>query len=422
MKATLHLSILILLLSVTNLMAQDTTFIIKPARVFDGVTMHTGWEVAYKGNKIIYAGAGIFNQLVGPTKRIEMPNATLLPGLIEGHAHLFLHAYNEVSWNDQVLKEGRAERTARAVNHARKTLLAGFTTIRDLGTEGAGYDDAGLKKAIDKGVIVGPRMLVATRAIVATGTYGPKPETAELDLPRGAAEVGNQEELIKEARVQMGKGADLIKVYADYGSGKNNESMPTFTAAELKALVDVVSSSGREVVVHASTKEGMLRSIAAGVSTIEHGDGGDLEIFKLMKERNVALCPTLAAGESIASYNGWKKGSDPEPERVSRKKKAFQLALQSGVTICMGGDVGVYNHGNNALEMELMVEYGMKPLAVLRSATSVNADTFGIANLAGRIKEGLMADLTVINGNPEDDISRIRSVSMVIKNGVTYTP
>ena len=422
MKITLPYLIGILCLFSLNGFTQDTTFIIKPARVFDGVDMHQDWEVAYKGNKIIYAGSGTFNQLIGPIKRIDMPNTTLLPGLIEGHSHLFLHAYNEVSWNDQVLKESRAERTARAVNHARKTLLAGFTTVRDLGTEGSAYDDAGLKKAIDKGIIPGPRILVATRAIVATGTYGPKPESADLDLPRGAAEVGNQEELIREARIQMGKGADLIKVYADYGSGRNNESMPAFTAAELKALVDVVGSSGREVVVHASTKEGMLRSIAAGVNTIEHGDGGDLEVFRLMKEKHVAFCPTLAAGESIASYNGWKKGTDPDPERVSRKKKAFQLALQSGVTICMGGDVGVFNHGNNALEMELMVEYGMKPLAVLRAATSVNADTFGVANQTGRIKEGLMADLVLVNGDPSADIRQIRKVSLVVKNGLTYKP
>ena len=422
MKVSLHFAILILLSCVFNASAQDTTFVIKPARVFDGVNMHTDWEVAYKGNKIIFAGTGTFNQFAGPIKRIEMPGATLLPGLIEGHSHLFLHAYNEVSWNDQVLKESRSERTARAVVHARKTLMAGFTTVRDLGTEGAGYDDVGLKKAIDKGVIPGPRMLVATRAIVATGTYGPKPETAELDLPRGAAEVGNQEELIKEARVQMGKGADLIKIYADYGSGRNNESMPTFTAAELKAAVVVVNNSGRQVVVHASTKEGMLRSIAAGVSTIEHGDNGDLEVFRLMKDKNVAWCPTLAAGESISSYNGWKKGTDADPERVAKKKKAFQYALQSGVTICMGGDVGVYNHGNNALEMELMVAYGMKPIAVLRSATSVNADTFGIANQSGRIKEGLLADLVLVDGNPEADITKIRNVTLVIKNGITYKP
>ncbi|TDO19573.1 metal-dependent hydrolase family protein [Pedobacter duraquae] len=402
--------------------AQDTTFIIKPARVFDGVAMHPGWEVAYRGNKIIYAGSGTFNQLVGPTKRIEVPNTTLLPGLIEGHSHLFLHAYNEVSWNDQVLKESRAERTARAVSHARKTLLAGFTTVRDLGTEGAAYDDAGLKKAIEKGIVTGPRMLVATRAIVATGTYGPKPETAELDLPGGAAEVGNQDELVKEARIQMSKGADLIKVYADYGSGRGGEAMPTFTTAELKAVVEVVKSSGRQVVVHAGTKEGMLRSIAAGVNTIEHGDGGDLEVFKLMKANHIALCPTLAAGESIASYNGWKKGMDQDPARVIKKKKAFQLALQSGVTICMGGDVGVFNHGNNALEMELMVEYGMKPLEVLRAATSVNADTFGIGNEVGRIKEGLMADMIIVADNPETDITKIRNIGLVIKNGISYKP
>jgi imidazolonepropionase-like amidohydrolase len=320
------------------------------------------------------------------------------------------------------LKESRAERTARAVVHARATLLAGFTTTRDLGTEGAMYDDVGLKEAIEKGVIPGPHMLCATRAIVATGSYGPKELNDDVESPHGAAEADGIEGITREARVQIGKGADLIKVYADYRWGVNGQAAPTFTIEELKKVVEVAASSGREVAVHTSTTEGMRRAIEAGVSTIEHGDGGTPELFAIMKAKGIALCPTLAAGDAVAQYNGWKKGIDPEPDRIRQKRESFRQALASGVKICMGGDVGVYAHGDNAREMELMAEYGMIPLDVLKSATSVNADVFGIANRVGRIRPGLLADLLIVEGDPSVDISRIRKVRWVMKEGLIYHP
>lgn len=411
---------LIMLFAVIFSYAQtDSFYLFKPDRVFDGETMHSAWVVLVKGNKIEQVGAMRF-KLPANTKIIELPGITLLPGLIEGHSHLFLHPYNEVSWNDQVLKESRAERTARAVTHAEATLVAGFTTVRDLGTEGAMYDDAGLKKAIEKGIIPGPRMIVATRAIVAKGAYGPNLGNADIDLPQGAAEVGNIEELTKEVRTQISKGADVIKIYADYRWGKNGEAAPTFTTQEIAAAVAIAKSSGRQTVAHASTKEGMRRAIMGGVTTIEHGDDGDEEIFKMMKEKQVALCPTLAAGDAILQYTGWKKAVDPEPEKIASRKKSFAAALKSGVTICMGGDVGVYTHGDNVREMELMVAYGMKPFDVLRSATSVNADVFGYGDKIGRIKNDLFADLVAVKGDPSVDISDLRKVYMVMKNGHIY--
>ncbi|MFL5742041.1 MAG: amidohydrolase family protein [Flavisolibacter sp.] len=397
----------------------DSFYLFKPDRVFDGENMHTGWVVLVHGNKIEQAGDMNF-KLPANTRVIELKGATVLPGLIEGHSHLFLHPYNEVSWNDQVLRESRAERTARAVNHARATLLAGFTTVRDLGTEGAMYDDAGLKRAIEKGVVPGPRMIIATRAIVAKGAYGPNLGNPDLELPQGAAEVGSADELEKEVRTQISKGADVVKIYADYRWGRNGESAPTFTSDELAAAVAVARSSGREVAVHSSTAEGMRRAIIAGVSTIEHGDEGTEELFRQMKKKNIALCPTLAAGDAILQYGGWKKGIDPEPARITAKKKSFEAAMKAGVKICMGGDVGVFAHGDNAREMELMVDYGMKPLDVLRSATSVNADVFGYADRIGRIRSGLLADLVVVDGDPSRNIKNIRSVLMVMKNGVFY--
>ena len=397
----------------------DKYMLLKPDRVFDGSTMQTGWVVLVKNNTIEQAGAMMF-KLPASTEIVELKGYTLLPGLIEGHSHLFLHPYNETSWDDQVLKESRAERTARAVNHSKATLMAGFTTVRDLGTEGAMYDDAGLKKAIEKGVIPGPRMIVATRAIVAKGTYGPKSDNPDVELPQGAEEVAGLEELSKAIRSQIGHGADLIKIYADYRYGPNGETQPTFSDIELTWIVSNTVSSGRKTVAHATTAEGMKRAVNASVSTIEHGDNGTEEVFKLMKEKGVALCPTLAAGDAVEQYKGWRKGIDPEPARIVNKRKTFQLALQAGVTICMGGDVGVFAHGDNAREMELMVEYGMKPLDVLKSATSINADVFGYANKIGRVKKGLLADIIAVEGDPSVDIKNIRKIKMVMKDGKVY--
>ncbi len=395
----------------------DSAYVLQPDRVFDGEEMHEGWQVVVKNNIIEFAG--ILNKQPVNAKIIVLQGCTLLPGLIEGHSHLFLHPYNETSWNDQVLKESRAERVARAVVHAQKTLLAGFTTVRDLGTEGAGYDDAGLKEAIEKGVVPGPRMLVATRAIVATGSYGPKVLNSDINSPKGAAEADG-DNIIKEVRTQIGKGADVVKLYADYSWGIDEKQMPTFTTEELRKAVEAAKSSGRIVAAHATTEEGMRRAIDAGVTTIEHGDNGTSEIFILMKQKNIALCPTLAAGDAIEQYKGWRKGIDSDPLRIQRKRKSFKDALTTGVTICMGGDVGAFPHGDNAREMEMMVDYGMKPLNVLQSATSINADVFKISDKIGRIKAGLLADIVVVQGDPSKNIHDIRNTKLVIKNGVIY--
>ena len=414
-------SLLLLLFFALSAFAQSENYILlKPDRVFDGETMHTGWVVLINHDTIAAAGPMNFKLPAGTTI-IELKNATVMPGMIEGHSHLFLHPYNETPWNDQVLKESRAERTARAVNHAKATLMAGFTTVRDLGTEGAMYDDAGLKAAIEKGVIPGPRMIIATRAIVAKGSYGPASNNADVELIVGAEEVSGMESIAQAVRTQIGKGADLIKVYADYRYGLNGEAAPTFTVEELSSMVNIANSSGRKVVAHATTPEGMRRAIMAGISTIEHGDDGTAEIFKLMKEKGVGLCPTLAVGDAVLQYRGWKKKDqkpgDAEPKSITQKRKIFQMALDAGVAICMGGDVGVFPHGDNAREMEMMVDYGMKPLEVLKSATSVNAAVFGYANKIGSIKTGLLADVIAVEGDPSVDIKAIRSIRLIIKGG-----
>lgn len=394
----------------------DSIYLLKPAQVFDGESMHKGWVVLVSGNKIAAAGEMSFKLPAG-ARVMEMPGLTLMPGLIEGHSHLFLHPYNEISWNDQVLKESRAERTARAVMHAQATLMAGFTTVRDLGTEGSAYDDAGLKQAIIKGVIKGPRMIIATKAIVARGSYGPNYKNADLDLPQGAAEVAGLTEMSNEVYSQISKGADVIKLYADYRWGVDGVAAPTFSTEEIALASAIANSSGRLTVAHASTKEGMRRAILGGISTIEHGEGGDDEIFKLMKTKNVAFCPTLSAGDAILQYNGWKKGIEPEPARIVAKRKSFQSAMKNGVTILMGGDVGVFSHGTNAREMELMVDYGMKPLDVLRAATAVNARVFGYGEQIGTLRKGMLADIIAVEGDPSADIHQVTRVKFVMKDG-----
>jgi len=393
------------------------SFLLKPERIFDGEEMHSNWWVWVDSGKIKAAGPAASFSVPKAITVLDFPGKTLMPGMIEGHGHLFLHPYNETPWDDQVLKESRAERTARAVNHARETLLAGFTTLRDLGTEGAMYDDAGLKQAIEKGVISGPRLIIATRAIVATGSYGPA-NTPDLVLPKGAAEADGAEGMAKEVRTQIGMGADFIKVYADYRWGLNQEARPTFTVDEIKMAVEVAGSSGRPVVAHAASAEGMYRAIMAGVSTIEHGDGATSEIYQLMKEKGVALFPTLAAGDAILQYQGWNPSRDKEPQRITEKKASFRKALESGVIIGMGGDVGVFPHGDNAREMVLMYEYGMSALNVLRSATSVNASILGIKDKVGSIKTGLIADIIIVDGDPSKEVRVVKKVVMVMKGGL----
>lgn len=408
-----------LLVSFTYAQSSNITAI-KASRLFDGVQMHDNWIVIVEGQYIKAAGPSQDITIPQNAIIIDLEDQTLLPGLIEGHSHVLLHPYNETGWNEQVLNESWAERAIRAAVHAKKTIEAGFTTIRDLGSEGAGYTDVGVKESIEKGIIPGPRMIVAGPAIVATGSYGPKGFAAHVKVPLGAEAADGVDGLIKTVREQIGKGADVIKVYADYRWGRNRQAMPTFSLEELKLIVETARSSGRDVVAHAATTEGIRRATLAGVVTIEHGDGGTKEVFELMKKKGVALCPTLAAGDAIMQYRGWKKGQEADPPRIIRKKKSFKAALESGVTISAGGDVGVFPHGDNVRELEMMVEYGMPPLAVLQSATSGNAQIFKMENEIGQIKAGLLADLIAVEGRPEQNISDLRKVTLVMKEGFVY--
>ena len=400
--------------------SRDSLVLLKPAAVWDGTSdaPAAGWTVLVRGERIAAVGPAADVGVPKGATVIELPGTTLMPGMIELHSHLFLHPYNEAQWNDQVLRESLTLRTARAVNHARNTLLAGFTTVRDLGTEGAGYADVGLRQAIDQGIIPGPRVVATTRAMVVTGSYAPRRTDFSFEPPLGAEEADGIDGVVRVARDQIAHGADWIKVYADYRWGPRGETMPTFTEAELRAIVEVAKSSARAVVAHASTPEGIRRAVMAGVETIEHGDGGTEETWKLMAQHSVAFCPTLAAGDATSQYAGWRKGVTPEPASIASKRASFKAAVAAGVTMCMGGDVGVYAHGDNAREMELMVEYGMTPPAVLRAATSVNARLLHWESRVGRVAPGLLADLIAVRGDPTRDIRAVRSVAFVIKGGV----
>ena len=399
--------------------ASAKILILTGARVLDpgGERWLEGRVVVVRDGRIErIATAGQVKEPEG-ARRLDLAGLHLLPGLIDLHTHLLLHPYDEANWDDQVLRESLELRTIRATTAASATLRAGFTTIRDLGTEGAGFADVALREAIAGGMIPGPRLLASTRAIVATGCYGPSGFDPRWDVPKGAQEASGPDEVRTAVRQQIAAGADWVKVYADYRRVEGQPATPTFSQEEMNALADEAKSAGRPVVAHAVTSEGIRRAVLAGAATIEHGSQASDDILALMRERGVALCPTLAAAEAVARQAGWKDG-EPEPQALRESREMFARALRSGVTIACGSDAGVFRHGDNAREIELMVVYGMPPADALRAATTTAARVIGREKDLGRVAEGYLADLIAVREDPLKSPTALRNPAVVLKDGV----
>lgn len=376
-----------------------------PDRVWNAIddAPHDGWAVLVRGERIEAVGPRGQITVPADAKTITLPGTTLMPGMIEGHGHELLHPYNETSWNDQVLHEPFALRVARATNHARAELLAGFTAERDLGTEGAMYADVGLRDAINQGIVPGPRMQVATRAIVVTGEYAPKGFAPEYqgEMPQGAEQADGPDGVAHVVRSQIQHGADWIKLYADYRWGPNGEAMPGFTQEEMNEAVEIAHSSGRPVAVHTTTTEGARRAVVAGANTIEHGDGLTPDILRMMAEKGICYVPTVSVG--------------------NRGKAAIlKNAIDAGVMICNGADAGPLAHGDNAKEVEGLVADGLTPLQALRAATINDAKMMHWDDRLGTVKAGMLADIIAVKGDPTRDIDALSQVPFVMKGGVIY--
>ena len=395
---------------------------IKCGRLFDGktLTLQENVVVLVDGNKIRAVGKSV--PIPAEAKVIDLSHATVTPGLIDCHTHMFLHGIN---YDEAILKKSQQYRAIWASVAARKTLLAGFTSVRDIETEGGGYGDVALRDAINDGLVIGPRMQCATRALSITGGYSPYGYSPDVDIPKGAQIADGIDGVRKAVREQLANGADLIKIYIDHRRrGRSNPDMlvaqPTFSLDEVKVIVEEAAKLDAKVAAHVYTSKAAQTAIQGGIASLEHGIYLDDPTFKMMAEKGVYWVPTLMA------YLQFMEDPQVTPERrrlmtgtTQRHKEAFQRALKLPVKIAFGSDLDG-NHETAGREFAWMVRYGMKPLEALRSAASVAAELMGWQDRVGTLEPGKLADVVAVDGNPEQDITAMTRVSFVMKDGVVY--
>ncbi len=381
--------------------------------------------ILIEGNKITAVGQNL--PIPGNAVVIDLSGSTVLPGLIDAHTHVLLQGdITEEDYADQILKESIPYRTLRASVSCKTALMHGFTTIRDLESEGAMFADVDLKKAVNDGIIDGPRMFVATRSINTTGHY-PLRNSAyawELTVPKGVQEITGADEARRAVREQISYGADWIKVYADRAYYRlpdgSFRGLPNFSQEEISAIGDEVRLEHKKFAAHAVTRDGIISSVNAGASSIEHGFGMDDECIALLAAKGVYWCPTIyvnvwvAEGRAVAGNPINKAFNDVLPS-------VFAKALKAGVKIVFGTDVGGFAWTENeAKEFSYMVKFGMTPMQAIKSATTVSAGMLEMPGKLGEISPGAFADIVAVNGDPLKDIAALERISFVMKDGKVY--
>ena len=411
----------LLLLATSAFAAEPQRIAVKAARLIDGRggAVVAPAVVVVKGNTIESIGSAA----PADAKVIDLGDSTLLPGLIDAHVHVLLQGdISAADYDAQLFRESMAYRALRATKALRIALHHGFTTMRDLETEGAMYTDVDLKKAINNGIIEGPRMVVSTRAMSVTGGYGPSGYAPDITYPMGVQIVDGVENARKAVREQIAHGADWIKVYADrsYFLAKDGtlSSIPTFTAEEMKAIVDEAHRLRHKVAAHAMARPGISNALNAGVDSIEHGVAIPDDLLDVMVAKGVYLCPTLTVTEYVAPGRGgiWTKMVDIHHD-------SFQRALRKGVKIAFGTDAGGFDWTavNQAKEFEYYTRFGMTPMQAIATATRTAAELLDMGDRIGTIEPGKLADLVAVPGNPLQDITAMERVNFVMKDGVNQT-
>lgn len=406
-------------------LSAQKTILIKCGKLLDTKTgmVSEKQNVLIKGNQIV----SISSSSVAADSIIDLSNYFVMPGLIDCHTHVVLQGdITSEDYDVQVLKESIPYRAIRGTKSVERALLNGFTTIRDLGTEGAGFTDVDLKKAVNKGVINGPRMWVSTLAINTTGHYPIKASDYawELKLPKGLQEITGADEARKAVRQQIEQGADWIKIYADRGyyrlADGSFRSLPNFTTDEINAIGDETLRSRKKLAAHAMTRDGIIAAINAGASTIEHGSGMDEECMKLMADKGIFWCPTLFVNEYVAEGRA-KLGSPINLYFQQSIQATFKKAIKMGVRLAYGTDIGGYDWGlPQAKDFTYFVDWGLTNVQAIQTATTTAAELLGMQGKIGEIKAGAFADIVALKKDPTKDITALQQIDWVMKDGKVF--